>query len=143
MNRTVWGEACVDGVQRAAYYVQWKAERLLDDVAFFIILGPWDRDVPAERVGVALKCRMRKRGPGFMVVNAADSSWGAAGRKAGRHLQRDQVIGTPLAAEAFAIVDQVMYQDSRVRQRLADAYKAHVASAVRRWWRRLPFIGRA
>jgi hypothetical protein len=143
MNRTDWGVARVDGAQRATYDVQWKLERPVDDAVFFIILGPWDRDVPAERVGVGLKCRMTKRGPGFMVIDAASSSWGAAGKKAGTHLQRDQVIGTPLAAEAFAIVDQVMYQDHRVRQRLADAYRTLMANAPRRWWRRLPFIGRA
>ena len=137
MNRTVSGEARVDGLQRATYYVQWKIERALEDAVFFIILGPWDRDVPAERVAVALKCRMTKRGPGFMVINAANSSWGAAGKRAGTHLQRDQVVGTPLAADVFAIADEVMYQDSRVRQRLADAYKALVANAPKRWWRRL------
>ena len=142
-NRTVWGDARVDGVQRATYYVQWKPERPVEDAVFFIILGPWDRDVPAERVGVALKCRMTKRGPGFMVMDAAGSSWGAAGKKAATHHHRDQVVGTPLAAEAFAIVDQVMYQDNRVRERLADSYRALVASAGKRWWRRLPFISRA
>jgi hypothetical protein len=134
MNRTVWGDARVNGTQRATYYVQWQPERPLEDAVFFVILGPWDRDLVAERVGVAAKCRMTKRGPEFMVIDAANRSWGAAEKNAGVRLQRDQVVGTPLATELFAIVDQVMYQDARVRQRLRETYEALLAIRPRRWW---------
>jgi hypothetical protein len=59
--------------------------------------------------------RLTDTGPWLTVIDAATRPV-AKNTLVGRALRRDEVIGTPLAAEAFAIADAVLLQDGRVAE---------------------------
>jgi hypothetical protein len=56
-------------------------------------------------------------GPSFMVIDAADRP-AAASDLVGRALAREEVIGRPIAKQAFSIVDAILQQDARVAELL-------------------------
>jgi hypothetical protein len=66
----------------------------------------------ADRYLVSLEFRRTERGPEFMVIDASQRQVGA--ELAHRGLLRDEVIGTPLAKQAFDIVDAIWIQDPRI-----------------------------
>lgn len=77
-------------------------------------LGPCGEDAPPRlRSAVSLEYRDTAAGPSVCVTDA-DSREIAQSSLAGRALQRSEVIGSPIAAEAFAIVDAVLRQDPRL-----------------------------
>ena len=52
--------------------------------------------------------------PQFMVIDAEGRPAAKPGALADRALRRDQVIGTPLAAEVFAMLDAIWLNDRRI-----------------------------
>lgn len=96
----------------AAYFVRW-AERHLDNpsASFDLVLGDWgDSTTDADRYVVSLIYREINGVPQFMVVNAAGCP-AAQGALAETALSREDVIGTPLAPQIFALIDAVCEQD--------------------------------
>jgi hypothetical protein len=66
-----------------------------------------------DRVVVSLLHRRQPDGsPAFMVIDAADRPV-AKGELARTALARVDVVGTPLAAQVFALVDAIYEQDAR------------------------------
>jgi hypothetical protein len=114
-SRTVWGLARRDGDAHAAYFVHWALGRVDDDGAHFdLILGRWgDGATKADRYAVSLEYRRTEQGPAFMVIDATERPI-AHNELVGRALQRNEVIGTTLAIDAFELVDVIWVKDGRI-----------------------------
>jgi len=121
VTRRAWGFVCDPEQAIAAYVVQWAVGRVSDHGALFdLILGPRGEGTsPADRVLVTLEYRLTDSGPAFMVVDSA----GRGADKPGivrRALSRADVLGQPIASEAFAVADAVLAQDARFADLLGD-----------------------
>jgi hypothetical protein len=118
-TRRVWGFVHGAGGTVAAYFVQWAVGRVVDHGANFdLILGRWGEGAgAADRSLVALAYRLDDTGPSFMVLDAA-SRPAAGSELVGRALARGEVVGRPIAQEAFRVVDAVLAQDARVAELL-------------------------
>ena len=121
MSRCVWGFVHSPKKAVAAYFVHWTLTRVADHGASFdLIIGKWgDGTTAADRSVVSLAYRLEDTGPSFMVIDAPDRP-AATGGLADRALTRSQVIGKPIAKQAFAIVDAILAQDARVEELLGD-----------------------
>jgi hypothetical protein len=132
-TRRVWGFVH-SPAGTAAYFVQWAVGRVPDHGALFdLILGRWgDGATAADRVLVTLDYRLTDTGPAFMVVDSGGRP--AAGSElVGRALVRADVVGQPVAGEAFSVADAVLAQDARVAE-LLGPYR--MGPAPRKpWWR--------
>ena len=115
-TRCVWGFISADDEAVAAYYVSWTLGMVADHGAVFdLVIGKWDDDsTPDDRQLVTLRFRFVDNSPAFMVADAM-------GRPAdgpelvGRALARSEVVGTPLAKQAFDLVDAIWEQDGRLK----------------------------
>lgn len=112
---------------RAAYLVRWTVGQPRHTPDFDLIIGLWgDGTGPQDRVLVALSYHPRPGGGFFMVV-------GGKGRPGDnrdlcdRALERDEVIGTPLAQEAFALIDALWLTEPRIAEIRALDDLAHPA----------------
>jgi hypothetical protein len=102
----------------AVYYVQWTLNRVADHGANFdLIVGPWDSGASAaDRCVVAVAYRLIDGEPQFMVIDAASRPVAKSGKLAEMVLRRDQVIGSPMAPDLFAILDAIWLGDSRIKE---------------------------
>jgi hypothetical protein len=102
------------GTAIAAYWMHWTVGHLSDPGANLdLVIGKWgDGASVNDRIAVALIHREMADGPSLMVVNAADRQT-RNGTLASTALAREDVIGTPLAANIFALVDAIYLQDDR------------------------------
>ncbi len=118
-TRRVWGLAHAPDRDVAAYFVQWAVGRVGDHGALFdLVLGRWsDGTTAADRVLVTLDYRLTDTGPAFMVIDAAGRP-AAESELLERALSRAEVIGQPVAQEAFAVADAVLEQDARIAELL-------------------------
>lgn len=115
-TRRVWGAVSQDGGSLAAYYVGWTVERPDHGARFELVVGSWGEEADAgERAWVELEYRLVDGEGAFMVVDAAGPDDAKAGLAA-TALRRDDVIGTPLAPQVFAIVDAVIMKDARLEE---------------------------
>ena len=99
----------------AAYWMHWTVGHLNEPGANLdLILGRWGDETSAEdRVVVSLLHRQQLNGsPALMVIDAADRP-AAKGELSQTALARTDVVGTPLAAQVFALVDAIYEQDGR------------------------------
>ena len=101
----------------AAYVVQWTAGQIDKHGAHFdLVLGRWGEGTTrADRYAVSLEFRRTETGPAFMVIDADKRDIGK-GDLAHRGLTRQEVIGTPLAKQAFEIIDAIWLQDERLAE---------------------------
>ena len=113
-SRIVRGFVYEAGTARAVYLVRWSFGPRHRDGDVAVSIGGWCDADPSQRRLVALSLRQLEKGPAFMVVDAASTQWGEED-ELGAPMGRDEVIGTPLAREIFAILDAVAQQDARVR----------------------------
>ncbi len=115
-SRTVWGKVYKDREPLAVYYVQWTHGRLDHGANFDFIIGQWgEGTVAKERQAVSLAYRLMPTGPAFMVVDAADRNT-AKSSLVGTSLTREQVLGSSISEQVFAIADVVLLQDNRVAE---------------------------
>lgn len=117
MSRTVWGHVYRDAVAEAAYFVQWTVGHVVEHGANFdLIIGPWGTGAKREdRSSVSMEFRRTAAGPQFMVIDSSRRPI-AKSELVGRSLARSDVIGTPLAQQAFDIVDCVWLNDPRIEE---------------------------
>ena len=114
-SRCVWGMVHDGDNTLAAYWMNWTIGHLSDPGANLdLILGRWGEEVSADdRVLVSLLHREQADGnPALMIIDAAERA-GDKGELAGTVLDRADVIGAPLAAQVFALVDAIYEQDGR------------------------------
>jgi hypothetical protein len=111
----VWG--AVDTAERrvATYFVQWTVRSPQHYPHFDFVIGAWGEGTrPDDRVLVSLLYRPGPDG-GVMVV---DSAGRPADDRAlcGHALSREDVVGSALAANAFALFDAIWLQDARIAE---------------------------
>jgi hypothetical protein len=118
-SRTVWGQALTDNQCVAAYFVHWTLGHVSDRGANIdLIIGEWGEATTAEhRSAVALAYRLTEDGPSVMVIDANDRPVSRS-PLIGQALRRNDVIGTPLAQNVFAIADTILAHDDRVAELL-------------------------
>ena len=113
-SRTVWGVVREGDATLAAYWMHWTVGHLSEPGANLdLVLGRWGDDATADdRFGIALVHRQQADGaPSLMVIDAADRP--PQGALATTALAREDVVGTPLAAQVFSLVDAIYEQDGR------------------------------
>jgi hypothetical protein len=110
-TKRVWGIVRRAGEPVGAYFVAWTREKPDHGAAFDLILGKWgDSAVKQDRYSTALDFRLINGAPQFMVVDA-ENRHTARSPLVGTALKRTDVIGTPLAAQVFAVIDAVYMSD--------------------------------
>lgn len=115
-TRRVWGFVSDAGEVLAAYYVGWTLDRPDHSARFELILGRWGDEAGAgDRAWVVLEHRVVEGEGAFRVVDAPLPDDGKA-ELAAAALKRDEVIGTPLAAQVFAIADAIFMKDARLEE---------------------------
>ena len=113
-TRALNGYASDEHGALATYWVRWTDGHVEDSGADFdLVIGEWGGAPASSRVAVSLCYRITESGPGFMIIDASDRSV-ATSPLVGRALTRDEVIGTPLAADVFRILDAIWLQDNRI-----------------------------
>lgn len=121
MGRSVWGYVSRNNLARAVYYARFIEKHLERGVQILLSIGSWgDTSSAKMRSMVALECRMAAERPTFMVVDAAKMPWGDE-ELLGKGLTREQVLNDPAKDEVFAIVDQVTFEDWRIKNFLRSA----------------------
>ena len=115
-TRRVWGYLHAESGESSAYFVQWTQGQVDTHGAFLdFVIGRWGDGTSAEdRALASVEFRRVDGGQGFMVVNG--SSRGNYTGIAATVLNRADVIGTPLAAPLYELVDAVWLQDGRIRE---------------------------
>ena len=116
-SRSVWGLVHHGEVGEAAYFVHWTRHQVDRHGAHFdLAIGRWGEDSSTEdRFAVSLEFRRTEQGPQFMVIDATERPI-AGGDLVGRALRREEVIDTPLAKQAFDIIDAIWLQDQRIEE---------------------------
>ncbi len=101
----------------AGFQVHWTPGQLeKHGASVYLILGRWgEGTTAADRFAVAVRYRDDAETTGFMVVDADQTSI-ATHPLVGRTLQRDEVIGTPLAKEVFDLIDFLWLHDERIAE---------------------------
>ena len=123
VSRLAIGMVRLDSEPYAAYQVHWTSRQVARHGAeFYLILGRWgDGASAADRFAVALHFFIESDRFGFSVVDA-DQTPIASHPLVGRALPREMVVGTPIAQEAFNLVDAIWLEDENV---------AEVANSIR------------
>jgi hypothetical protein len=116
-SRTVWGFVQRGDVTEAAYFVHWTLGQVERHGANFdLIIGRWgDATDSKDRLAVSMELHGTCNGPMFTVIDSVNRP-AAASDLVGKALARDEVIGTPLAKQAFELVDAIWLQDERIAE---------------------------
>ena len=113
-SKTIWGYVRSSNQTVAAYYVQWTVGSANHYPNIDLIVGSWGEGAtPKRRILISLRYRPANGGGSFMVIDS-ESRPANNPSLCGRALKRVEVIGTPLAKEAFDLVDALWAQDLRL-----------------------------
>lgn len=115
-TQTIFGFVDYDtGATVSAYCVKWTVDNPEHPPWFLLSIGPWgDGSSGHDRVTVASILHFCESKPNFTVVDAEELEWRDESL-VGCHLKREQVIGSPVAKTAFALIDEIVLHDPRVR----------------------------
>ena len=114
MTTRVWGYVYRMEEAIAAYFVEWTPGHPDAAASFDLIIGRWGEQVGnSDRRAASLEYRQLNGGPAFMAVDAAARPVGSS-PLVGHALRRDEVIGTAVAVEVFAICDLIYLDDPRI-----------------------------
>ena len=121
MTSRVWGFAYRAGEPLAAYFVEWTPGHEDREASFDLIIGRWEKQAEAtDRKAVSLGFRHLQTGPAFMIQNASVRPV-ASNPLVSEALDRDNVLGTNLADDAFVVCDLVYLGDPRLEELRADS----------------------
>ena len=116
-TRTVWGYVHeTGGGTLASYFFQWTVGKSIEEhpANFDLILGSWGEGTTKnDRCAISLVHFENGGVPGVSVIDANDRPI-ASSELVGSAKSRDELIGTPLAQQVFAIFDVVILQDNRL-----------------------------
>ena len=115
-SKCIWGLVHLGEATVAAYWMHWTEGHLSDTGANLdLVIGKWGEGASADdRSVVAIRhLEQSDGGSSLMVIDAAERQISEA-KLASTALRRDEVIGTPLAAQVFAIADAIYLQDGRL-----------------------------
>ncbi|UYO52669.1 hypothetical protein [Rhodopseudomonas palustris] len=120
ISRRVSGTIETADAAVVAYQVWWTVGHVAEHGAEFdLIIGRWGKGTsPSDRFVVRLHHFIAATGPWVMVQDASLAD--GRDRLAARALRRDEIIGTPRAAEVFALYNAIALQDAR----LAELFRA-------------------
>ena len=114
-TKTVWGFVSKNGAAYAVYYARWTSGHLDRGAQLYVSIGGWGEPNPiTSKVSVGLDSRMGEDRPGFMVVDATILPW-SQHAELGRPLTRQDALSSGAADAAFAIIDEVVEKDTRLR----------------------------
>ena len=114
-GRTVWGYIYDQAALRAVYYAQWVLGQSSHALTLLISAGSWEEDSsPQDRAAVGLECRSVDNQTELMLIDAAQTPWGAE-EILGDKLTRREVVGTELASLVFDLAGQILIQDTRIK----------------------------
>jgi len=116
-SQSVWGLLYAEDAAVAAYWVHWTPDHLGETGANLdLVIGSWGAGTTAEdRCAVSLLHRLQADGsPAVMVIDAGERTTPAKTALAAIAMRRDEVVGTPLAAQVFDLVDAINEQDERL-----------------------------
>jgi hypothetical protein len=115
VSRRLTGYVHAGDATIAAYIVHWTVGHFPElNANVDLIVGNWgDNTTAADRVAVSLEMAIVDDRPTYMVIDAGERSVGQSSL-VGAALSRPDVIGTPLAAEVFALIDAISEQDDRL-----------------------------
>ena len=102
---------------RAAYLARWTDGHIELGAQIILSIGVWGEDaVPSERSCVAIECHMGdgEDRPSFTVIDANNLDR-ANDEMLGQPVTRADVLSTPLAQEAFAMLDALTEQEASFR----------------------------
>ncbi|WP_298306580.1 hypothetical protein [uncultured Erythrobacter sp.] len=115
-SHCVWGWVHqIEGPTVAAYWVRWTDGHLADPGAKLdLVIGPWGEGTSqSARYLVSLVHREQQgESPALMVVDAPANNVSYE-TLAQNPMAKGEVIGTPLAAQLFRILDAIYEQDTR------------------------------
>lgn len=116
ISRRVSGTISTADAAVAAYSVWWTVGHIAEHGAEFdLICGRWgDGTTASDRAVVRLHHFIAPTGPAVMVQDASLAD--GLDRLAAHALRRDDIIGTPRAAEVFALYDAIALQDVRLAE---------------------------
>jgi hypothetical protein len=116
-TRRVWGFVHRGPTTEAAYFVSWTPGAVLQHgAAVDLVLGAWGKGtIPSDRVAISAVFKVTDRGPEFMVVDATGRPH-VRPDVVTRALTRAEVIGTPVATRAFAVLDEIWLGDPRIAE---------------------------
>lgn len=117
--RIVRGFVYEASTARAIYLVRWPVGELHRDADVAVSIGGWCDADQSPRQLVTFSLRQLDDGPAFMIVDAGQTPWNSE-EMLGEPRKRSEVLGTPLASEAFRILDAIALQDERVHGWLLD-----------------------
>lgn len=116
MTSRVWGYAYRGDAALAAYFVEWTPGHPNREASFDLILGRWGGEAEAtDRKAVSLAFRHLGTGPAFMIQDAQARPVGTSSLVS-MALRREQVLGTALAKDAFAVCDLVYLAHPRLEE---------------------------
>ncbi|WP_418592101.1 hypothetical protein [Ponticoccus sp. (in: a-proteobacteria)] len=117
-TRTVWGYVHEEGGGTlASYFVQWTVGQSIEDhpANFDLVFGAWGEGTSkSDRCAISLVHFESEGVPGVSVIDANDRPI-ASSELVGSAKSREELIGTPLIQQVFAIFDSVILQDNRLR----------------------------
>ena len=114
VSASVTGFIYKDDVAEAAYFVHWTKDSPRHPPNFDLIIGPWgDGADGRSRVLVAITYDASVSGGGFMVIDSSTRP-AASSELMGRALEREAVIGKPIATTAFGMIDAIWLNDPRI-----------------------------
>jgi hypothetical protein len=116
MTKRVWGYVYRSDIATAIYYVEWTPSHPQRDAIFDLIMGKWGEGTEAsDRQSVSVAFNVLETGPGFMVQDSSMRKI-ASSPLVSRALDRNDVIGQPIAAIVFQICDSVYLADPRIEE---------------------------
>ena len=114
MTRRVWGYVYRADAAIAAYFVEWTPGHSPKDAMFDLIVGRWGEGAASsDRQAVSIAFRVLESGPSFMVQDASVRKT-ASSPLVSRALDREEVVGQPIAAIVFNICDLIYLADPRI-----------------------------
>ena len=115
-SRSIWGLVHRGDATVAAYWMHWTIGDLDTHAANLdLVIGSWgDGTGPEDRFAASLEYREPLDSPSAFMVADATKRQIAQSDLIQSALSRDEVIGTPLADQVFALVDAIWLKDDRI-----------------------------
>lgn len=122
VSRKITGFVHENDATISGYSLHWTVGCFPDHPANIdLVMGHWGEAASSEqRFLVSLLLTLRDCRPDVLVIDAGDRPIARQHELVSRALRRDQVIGTPLATEVFALIDAIFLDDPRVTEVLED-----------------------
>jgi hypothetical protein len=114
VTQRVWGDIASTSGRLAVYFVDWTVAQPTHYPNIDLIIGAWgDGSDPSSRVLLSILYRPASDGGSFMIVDAQQRAQ-QFHTLTNKGMLREEVVGTPLATEAFAMIDAIWLRDPRI-----------------------------